>query len=78
MLKLKDKARRWTMPGEIRFKYAETEKRFITTQLITDSVPNPNVQVCVTNNGELVLEGGSEICTSTTLSYAITQKQEKR
>ncbi len=65
------------MPGEIKINYELIPKDIVALE--KDSETWGEYQhVCVKQDGEIVMEGGKDICTSTTHSYVIMLKHEAK
>ena len=65
------------MQGEIRL-IQEGDLRKIVNQPLESIGISDNAQVCLRQDGNIVKERGQEICTSTTLSFVTSLRQEKK
>ena len=65
------------MKGEIRI-INELDQRKITNQTLKSQVNYDNSEVRLMQDGNIVMEGGQETCTSTTLSFVTSLKQETK
>ena len=63
------------MPGEVELKY-ETIHKDIEALEETSEYWGDEQNVSISQDGQFIMEGGNDICISTTLSYVITLKQE--